>query len=374
MSKMTRRQVLKYTAAGGATAAIGFPAVLRAAKPYDGKVLSVFSYAGSFEDTVRTHLVPVFEKETGARIRLDVGWWDMLPKLKASPPGQPVYDVVITDPTQGFPSIREGLFQKFDSANIPNAKLTHDGMQANWVQSENWGVNLAGSLMTMAFNSETVSDYPSHWHDLLNDRWRGKLALYDALYMSLFTYAQMKAGVEGRPGQGRAELQKDLDGVLQFAAEHRDINRVFWGATGDFLAKIFQKEVEGGVGHGSDLFRAEGEGKPLKTVLPSEGTAAVHMFWTITEGTKEKRLAEEWINRFFATDFQTKWGSYGYEPVSQLEAAPLAAKENSTYDKFQPKTKEEWDAVSFYPYEVYFEGDNWAHINDFWDRKVLRKG
>ena len=36
---------------------------------------------------------------------LDAGWWDMLPKLKASPPGQPVYDLVMTDPTQGQPAI-----------------------------------------------------------------------------------------------------------------------------------------------------------------------------------------------------------------------------------------------------------------------------
>ena len=55
----------------------------------------------------------LFEQRTGAQVVLDPGWWDMLPKLKASPPGQPVFDPVMTDPTQGQPSIKDGLFQRF---------------------------------------------------------------------------------------------------------------------------------------------------------------------------------------------------------------------------------------------------------------------
>ncbi len=373
MYNLTRRRFIKTTAALGASA-LAAPAVSAQSKEFEGKVLSVFSYAGSFEDAVRTHLVPAFEEQTGARVRLDVGWWDMLPKLKASPPGQPVYDVVITDPTQGFPSIKEGLFQKLDKANIPNAKLLYSGLQENWVQADSWGINLPGSFMAMAFNSELASANPQHWAGLLDEQYRGKLSLYDAPYMSVFTFAMMKAGMEGRPGKGAEELKNNLQGVLDFAAKNRDIVRVFWGATGDFMAKLLQKEVTGGVGHSSDLFRAEGEGKPIRTTIPSEGTACVQMFWTITEGTKEKRLAETWINSFYATWFQKLWGAYAYEPVAQLEAAPLAAEANETYNRFQPKTAEEWAAISFYPYDTYFEGDNWTEIVEFWERKVLRAG
>src|SRR5262245_42696070 len=118
--RTTRRQIL--AGASGAAAALVFPSVLRAqAKPYAGQTLTVFTYAGAYETALRKHLIGPFEQRTGARVVLDPGWWDMLPKLKASPPGQPVFDLVMTDPTQGQPSIKDGLVQKIDLDKLPNA-------------------------------------------------------------------------------------------------------------------------------------------------------------------------------------------------------------------------------------------------------------
>ena len=51
----------------------------------------------------------------------------------------------------------------------------------------------------------------------------------------------------------------------------------------------------------------------------------------------------------------------------------MAAKESPFYKRFLPVTADEWKAYSFYPYDTYFEGDNWKKITDFWDREVLRK-
>ncbi|MBI1384858.1 MAG: extracellular solute-binding protein [Rhizobiales bacterium] len=370
-TRISRRDALK----GGASAAavLAFPSIARGAKPYEGKTLSVFTYAGSYESTIKTHLVPAFEERTGARVRLDAGWWDMLPKLKASPPGEPVYDVVITDPTQGFPSIKEGLFTQMDPANVPNAKKSPVGMQENWIQKENWGANLAGSAMVMGFHTEAVSDVPMHWHDLLRADLKGKLSMYDAPYQSLYAFAQIKAGQAGNPGGGAAELAKSVDDVLAFAKENREIIRLWWTSTGDFMGKLLAKEIAGGVVHSTGPFGAEDEGKPVKSVLPSEGTAMVHLFWTLTKGSKNKRLAEEWINEALADDFMVKWGTAGKLAVPNLAAAGRAATESPFYKRFLPTDAESWSKIEFYPYDTYFAGNNWEKINDFWTREVLRK-
>src|SRR5262249_48604670 len=76
--RVTRRQFLAGTAA---VAALGLPSHARAqAKPYAGQTLTLFTYAGAYESGLRKHLVPAFEQKTGARVVLDPGWWDMLPK------------------------------------------------------------------------------------------------------------------------------------------------------------------------------------------------------------------------------------------------------------------------------------------------------
>lgn len=368
---LKRRTVLKGAAASAV--ALGFPAVVRGAKPYEGKTLSVFSYAGPFEKTIKDHMLKPFEEKTGARIKLDVGWWDMLPRLKASPPGQPVYDVVITDPTQGFPSIKEGLFQKFDPANIPNAQKTYQRLQENWIQKEGWGVNYGATYMTLAVNTEMISDMPQHWHDVTRPDIAGELSMYDAWYMSLFSFAQIKAGLEGRPGEGRAELEKSLDDVLAFCREHRDLVRVWWSSSGDFIAKLLQKEVAVGICHSAIAFNAEADGNPIKSIIPSEGTAAVHLFWMIPDGAREKRLAEEWIDYWYSPEFQLQWGINAKMPVVNLEAAAKAGEMDEFYKRFLPTTKEQWDAIVYYPYDIYHAGDNFNKISDFWDREVLRK-
>jgi spermidine/putrescine-binding protein len=374
MTRVSRREFLARAAAGGALASVGFPAVVRAqAKPYAGQTLTVFTYAGAYEATLRKHFVGPFEQKTGARVVLDPGWWDMLPKLKASPPGQPVFDLVMTDPTQGLPSIKEGLFQQIAMDHIPNAKLIAPRFQTDWYQANAWGVNFTGSIMVMAFNTEAVGAVPQHWHDLLAPDLKGKLSFYDAPYQTLFAFAQMKAGKEGRPGKGYEELKKDLDAVLRFAAEHRDVVRLWWTSTGDFMGKLLQKEIAGGIVHNTGPVAAESEGKPVRTVSPDEGTAVVQVFWSIPKGTQVKRLAEEFINDFYAHDFQVKWGTVGKIPVTNVKAAEQAAREDKLYAKFLPGGQTAWDRIRYYPYDVYFEGNNWAKINDVWDREVLRK-
>jgi len=372
--RLTRRHFLKGAAAGAVVSPVGRPVAGRAqAKPHAGQTITVFTYAGAYESTLRKHFVAPFEQKTGARVVLDPGWWDMLPKLKASPPGQPVFDLVMTDPTQGLPAIKEGLFQKIAMESVPNARLIPARLQQDWYQANGWGVNFAGSLMAMGYNTESVPAVPQHWHDLLRPDLKGKLSFYDAPYQSLYAFAMIKAGKEGRPGKGYEELKKDLDGVLKFCADSRDIVRVWWTSTGDFMGKLLQKEIVGGVVHNTGPMAAEAEGKPVRTVIPAEGTAVVQVFWSIPKGTQVKRLAEEFINDFYAHDFQVKWGTAGKIAVPNLRAAEQAGKEDKLYAKFLPTGQASWDAIRYYPYDIYFEAANWAKINDVWDREVLRR-
>ena len=76
---------------------------------------------------------------------------------------------------------------------------------------------------------------------------------------------------EGRPGEGYEELKTDLDGVLKFSVQHRDIIRLWSTSTGDFMGKLLQKEVAGGIVHNTGPVGAEAEGKPVRTVSPARG-------------------------------------------------------------------------------------------------------
>src|SRR5262245_8208668 len=80
---------------------------------FRGRTLTVFVYSGLDEMFQQCFATP-FEAKTGATVVLDAGWWDSIGKLKASPKGQPAYDLVLTDATQGYPAIKSGMFRQID--------------------------------------------------------------------------------------------------------------------------------------------------------------------------------------------------------------------------------------------------------------------
>src|SRR5262249_19681572 len=153
-----------------------------------GQELRIFVYSGGHEKTMREVFVPRFEAATGATAVLDAGWWDAIPKLKASPADRPPYDLLVTDATQGFPAAREGLFRRLNLGHIPNHKNLTPAVLDHWVFRDGHGITFPDSVMTLAYHKQAVAGEPVGWADLLRDDLRGKLGMYNSFYMSLYTF------------------------------------------------------------------------------------------------------------------------------------------------------------------------------------------
>src|SRR5262249_38058907 len=158
--------------------------------------------------------VPHFEAATGAAVTLYAGWWDGIPKLKAAPPSDPPFDLLISDATQGYPAAKEGLFAQLDLANVPNHKLLTPSALDNWSSRDRYGITFPDSVMTLAYNRKATPEPPRRWADLLRPDLAGKLGLYNHFYMSLFTFACVRAEMDGKPGTAHDLIRDDLEGML----------------------------------------------------------------------------------------------------------------------------------------------------------------
>jgi putative spermidine/putrescine transport system substrate-binding protein len=306
MRRLTRRELLRRIGAVGAAASggalIGCQAGVPAssAAPPVGKSVqtpeaaaataqpapapapgtqpfTMFVYSGLTEKAYRELFVPGFEAQSGAKVTLDPGWWDMAPKLKVAPGDQAAFDLVMTDPTQGFPAIRDGLFTRIDPERVPNAKQFDPRVLDTWIYRDGWGVPFVSSAMTLAWNKESLPGGLKSWADLFSEGLKGEIMLYSAHYMSLFTFAAAKVALDGKPGTARAALEDDLDGVLTFARQKRDWVKFWWPATADAIFALLQKNVKAGNLHGNGLIQPLNEGKPLDLVIPREDRAYVQV-------------------------------------------------------------------------------------------------
>lgn len=370
-----RRDFIKTGAAGAlwvaAATKLGLFSADVQAQQFKGETLRIFTYAGAWGDQFTKNFAPLFKKATGADIVVELGWWDSIPKLKASPAGNPAFDLIMTDATQGYPAIKEGLFQKVNMNNVPNAKKFAPEAVDNWVFKEGWGVTWPDAAQTGVFNTKLVKDKPSRWKDLLDKKYDQKLGMYNSFYFSLFTFACMKVDSEGKAGTARDLCNKDLNSVLEFAKSQAPRVNYWWPSSSDMALNLSQGNVHAGNIHSVDAFAPVRGGEPIGVFVPEKDRASFQALWLLSKDTKKKDLAEAAVNLFCSEQFQEVYASDGGFPTAIPSVAAKVAAKDKLWAQINPHTAEQFKNVGYYPYDAYFK--QWDQVVDVWDREVLRK-
>ena len=332
--------------------------------------LSVFVYAG-LDAIFQEHFADPFEAKTGVKVILDAGWWDAIGKLKASPKGKPVYDLVLTDATQGYPAIKSGMFRQLDFDRIANHKSLAPAALDNWVAKERYGITFHESAMTLVWDRRQLGVEPSGWGDLLRPELSGKLSFYDSFYFSLFTFACMKAAAESRPGTAHAQLTEDISAVLDYAKRERDRVRFWWPTGSKMLQDLLQGNFAAGNGHSVTMLQSARE-KPevLGFVTPEADRVYAQLMWVIPADAPNAELAESAIDFLLSTEVQIALARRG-AGTAHIEAAKQVAAEDAAWARTYPSTVEQFRALRYYPYDAYFK--NWEGIRKVWEEEVLRK-
>jgi|694.fasta_scaffold38023_3 putative spermidine/putrescine transport system substrate-binding protein len=339
-------------------------------QPFAGQTLRVFVYSGAWERGFRDNFVPKFEAQTGARVVVDPGWWDSIPKLKASPPGQPAFDLVLTDATQGYPAIKEGLFRKIDLAKIPNKSKLAASALDNWVVKDSYGITFPDSVHTLGYNKTLVAAPPKDWSALVAPGCRGKIGMYNSFYMSLYTFACAKAAAEGVPGAAARLVNEKLQDVVDFAKAHRDDVKLWWPTSTDMALNLTQKNCALGNMHGTDMIPALKSNPELGAVVPEQDRAFVLLMWVVAADTKAPDLAHAAIDLLLSEEIQLAFARAGGASAIPSVAARMAA-EDAYWGQVYPSTEAGLAAVQYYPYETYMQ--HWDELVRVWDREILRK-
>lgn len=368
---LNRRGFLRTAAAVGLGALAGCSnSPPPAAGSLRGRSITVFVYAG-LDKMFQEHFADPFEANSGVSVTIDAGWWDSIGKLKTSPKGQPAYDLVLTDATQGYPAIKSGMFRQLDFDRIPNHKALAPSALDNWVAKDRYGVTFHESAMTMAWNRKRAGAQPAGWGDLMRDDLKGKLGLYDSFYMSLHTFACMKAATEGKPGTAHAMMADDLGGVLDFAKRERERVKVWWPTGTKMLQDLLQGEFAAGNAHSVGVLQAGKEkADALGFTTPETDRAFVQLMWVIPADSPNADVAEAAIDFLMSEGVQSAIARRG-AGTSHVAAAKTVAAEDPVWGSTYPHTDEQFRSMRYFPYDAYFK--DWDRIKKTWEQEILRK-
>ena len=337
---------------------------------FDGEAISILVFSGITERLYKQFFVSQFEASSGAKVTIDAAWTEGIARLQAAPADSPPFDVVQTDPTQGLPAIKAGLFQQIDVEKLTNAKRFAPTLLDTGIWREGWGLPFHSSAMTLGTNTSLHPAPYQTWAEVLDRPPREGVMMYNLPYMSVFTFAAMKAEKEGKVGQAAEMLRADPNGVMDFAVANRGLVKYFWPSTTDGVNALVNGEVAAGNMHGNGLLSPIRSGKPVSAVIPPGDVAYAQVFFAVPRQVRNLDLSLAAMNHVASEEFQRSLAESGEYAAAIPSIAAAQAARDPVWAKAFPNTEADFANLRYYPYEALAE----PVVAQRWDRAVLRKG
>jgi len=305
---ITRRQVLRGTAALGGMAAVGtLPKPTQAQSK--GKIV-VGTWGGDYARLLNKNIeVPILIPDGWEVVQDQAGDPQRRSKLLAErrlPRG--------TTDIQGLSAVNmyqmhdAGVVEEIDYSKIPNAKNLLESMKYPY------GAGHIYSGKVAVYNPKAIEKAPTSYKDVFDPKWGDKLAIIDIQYQYTLVAAALAAGGSTsnlEPGQ-KLLLECKKAGMRMYPTNEA------------FAQGLKADEFGIGVMWKARVVQWQNAGVPVEAVTPSEGALAYISGFVIPKNAPNKEGAYAYMNAMLEKSAQEAFAiDMGYNPtVTNAEVAP----------------------------------------------------
>lgn len=257
-----------------------------------GTKLNVYNWGENIsEDEVK--VIKEFEELTGIKVKYTnyTTNENMYNKLKG---GGVVYDVIIPSDYMIERLINENMLEKLDFSNIPNYEYIADEYKNFYFDPNNeYSVPYTVGTVVLIYNKTLVSQTPTSWNILWDEKYAGKILMFDNPRDS-FAIAQAVLGQDyntTNPDDWRAaaEKLKEQKPLVTYVMD-----------------EVFEK-MESGTAALAPYYAGDYEimlknNPDLGFCIPEEGVNRFVDSMCIPKGTQNKKAAELFINFMLETE------------------------------------------------------------------------
>lgn len=281
----------------------------------------VISTWGFSEDFFRKEVYEPFEKEHNVKIVLEIG--NNAERLNKIRQGSSDVDLIYLSDYYAQQGIESGAFEKIDRSRIPNLDQIYDIAKAPL--GEEYGPAYTIGQFGIAYNPKLVQTEIKDWKDLWNPELAGKLTLPSITSttgpMVLDTASKVAGSKEFNEDQAFAKMKEVNQGIVKF-----------YDKTSEYVNMFGQEEI--GVGPIMEMYFKDIKNAVPEAVFvqPASGGYAVMNTVNIVKGSKNKALAEDFIN---------------YQLSKEVQEKSAKAKIDSPVNKTVQLTEEEAKGVTY---------------------------
>ncbi len=277
--------------------------------------LVVSTWGGSFRDLIAEAIASKFTKDTGVEVEyITGGTIDRLNKAKLAK-GSPESDITFTTAHVGWLYANDDLFETLDLSKMPNASKLVPQAKVSPYHIGAWAY-----VYTIGYRPDLTPKNInfSSWADLWNPELKGMLAAPDFDPSHIIAVSALLAG--GSPADWQKGEQKLLALKPNFKAFYtNDANSQQLIATGETPVQIMLS---------MNAYYMIAQGVPIKLVIPKEGGVLGIDTMAIMKGSKNRELAEKFINTALDPEVQGKIAELkkGSPTVLGAKVSPETAK------------------------------------------------
>ncbi|UHA75963.1 ABC transporter substrate-binding protein [Paenibacillus sp. 481] len=264
----------------------------------DKQTLNLYSWADNFDpETLKK-----FETEFNVKVNYTqfANNEELLAKIKAGGAG---YDVIQPSDYMVASMIKQDLLEPLNKTNIPNFQYIADRFKSpDYDPDSKHSIVYTWGVTGIAYNKKYVKEPITSWNDLWNEKYKGKVLLLDD-NREMIGMALKKAG-KTNSSTNEADVKAAVDDLRTL------VPNVLAFDTDNIKQKLITEEGWiATVWSGDAAFSAK-ENKDLAYVVPKEGSTIFADTYAIPKGSKNKELAEKFIN--FMMDPQNSAQNYEY--------------------------------------------------------------
>ncbi|MBU1312624.1 MAG: extracellular solute-binding protein [Alphaproteobacteria bacterium] len=248
--------------------------------------LALMTWGGLWGNGMAEHVDAPFAEKTGVKIIQDRGSSpvERITKLKISLDNQ-VFDLVQLH--DGIVPLAEaqGVLEDLDpnSPNLPFLAAVPDRFKR-----QGW-VAMIYSALGIVYNPELVKTPPTSFADLWNEDYRGQIVLPEITHSIgpyMIPIGAMAAGKDA----------KDTEAGFDMLAKMNDLEPIWAKDTDSIMSALVNGEAAVGLLYKSQTFTVLNQGGNVEWVFPKEGAISYLSGTGIAKNTKNKELAEQYIN------------------------------------------------------------------------------
>ncbi|WP_189612696.1 ABC transporter substrate-binding protein [Pigmentiphaga litoralis] len=287
--------------------------------------LVISTWGGSFRDLIDENIGKEFTKQTGVPVKYVTGGTiDRLNKAKLA--STPESDITFTTSHIGWLYANGNLFEKLDTAKIPNYSHLVDQAKISPFHIGSWAY-----VYTIGYRPDAV---PANikfdsWNDLWKPELKRKLSVPDFDPSHIIAVSAMLSGGDAKTWEKGQDKLKALKPNMK-AFYTNDANSQQLIATGETPVQVLLS---------MNAYYMIGQGVPIKVVMPKEGAVLGVDAMGIMKGSTKTDLAYKFMNIALSSDVQSKIVAFKKaSPV--VDNAKVSAADAALPGVFT--TKEQW--------------------------------